>query len=540
MVVLFHQIVGIIALISNIYAVTHQHYSLFSPLIKQDKSSITVTNTIKLKPFNVPQLSEDFKQKMVAGVYATYEDIPFLERPFAVFDTLIQMRPDRPEGYFLKAALYLYMYQIDNSKANFDSLKHYADKIINICDSLLKKNPNDQYVLFYLGAIYGNMGLQYLKQNNYWNAYWYGVKGKNYLEKTIKIDSTLTDAEFGIGIYLYYADILPKYIKPLLYIVRLAGNKEEGLKKIRFAAENSFLGRMEAYYFLAKILDEYEGRTEEAQSILQKLSMRFPDSQYYIYTLGVFYYEHGEFLEAQNLFQKLMIRPHWYYLRSAMYYLGNTAFTVGNYSEATLYFRELITQFPPGAKDKLREVYYYSGLIYEYQKDRTNAVIHYKIALTIDSKLYSKELNSLLRAPLTAEDLYIKKIEDFINLKKYDQAELLINGKLNAVIQRQEHIDEYNNSRYNILLTAIALKQNKITEAGFFLKRCNDGSIRNNTEWWVRDKLLSFEVYIKSKDNKGVEKSVNELRKVDFNKLPIYYHRIYNNLQYKYFGEVKY
>jgi len=504
-----------------------------------DNSQIeTESNKIRLRVFDIHGVSEEFKNLMLSGILTTYRHSPNLSEAFTDFDSLIRIRPDRPEGYFLKAALFLSMYQIDKSSANFDSLKTYADKTILITENLLKYYPNDQYLLFYLGGIYGNIGLHYLREKSYWKAYRNGSKGKSYLEKAIKIDPMLADAELGLGIFLYYADIMPKYIKPLLFIVGLSGDREKGLEKMRFAAENSALSIVEANYFLAKILDEYEGNTEEAQKIYQSLHNEFPENLYYHYSLALFFYKNGNYLEAKKLFEEMNAQPHRYYSRSVTYYLGHILHATGDFYNSTAHFTSLAFSYPERSKDKQCETFYFIGLNYEYQNDRKNALLYYNYAKDTGAKLLSKELKNLLKTPLNDEDKTIKQVDGLLNSGAYSEAESILREKLIQMKDSKANNTEYY-AIYNLQLAEVLSRQNRFGEVRNFFRNYPEKLYEKDKTFLARYHILGVVTNMEMNNN-AAENHIKKLKKIDLKKLPVFYLHRFNSLQFRLFGEVKY
>ena len=61
------------------------------------------------------------------------------------------------------------------------------------------------------------------------------------------------DAYLGLGIYNYLADVLPKFVKVLSFILGINGDKELGLKQIRLAHEKGVFTKTEALFFLGAI-----------------------------------------------------------------------------------------------------------------------------------------------------------------------------------------------------------------------------------------------------------------------------------------------
>lgn len=506
--------------------------------IKLPEKEIFSDSSLVLRVFDIPDVSHDFKEKMLKGIISTYENAPYLDEAFSMFDSLIIMRPDRPEGYFMKASLLLSIYQVEKKQEIFDSLKVYAERTIQISEDLLELEPENQYYHFYLGAIYGNMGLEYLRKKSYWSAYRNGSKGKGYLEKALKIDPEFADAELGIGVFEYYADVLPKYLKPLLFIVRMSGNRKEGLKKIRRAAVKSDLSKIEANYFYAKIINEYEGDPETAKEVYQKLHVRFPNNMYYQYSLAVFLYENGELKRARDLFDRMTSRPHRYYNRNVGFYSGIIRHMQGDYSESTFRLRNVTGLNAKSSKDLLCELNYFIGLNFEYQGDRTKALPYYKKAAQTGSKLHKDELNGLLKRGLGDEDLRIRGIDNLMNRGKNEEAETQIYENL-RLMQENGAVSQMFDSKYQLQLAEIHLKQKNIREVRFYLDNYSEKQYSDSDVFRTRYHILGIMYDMETINVESAHERLKMLKKIDLKKLPVYYRRTFNKLQRNVIGRVK-
>ncbi|HID38369.1 MAG TPA: hypothetical protein EYP36_02500 [Calditrichaeota bacterium] len=146
------------------------------------------------------------------------------EKAIALFDSIIQEYPQDPAGYFLKSAVYFWMYTQDVRMADVGTLFETISKTgIEVAENRLDENENDLDAKFYLGAIYGNLGRYYIMNSSWIKAYWYGSEGKDLLKEIIESNPEYYNAYLGLGIYHYYADILPGVIKVLSYILGIKG-----------------------------------------------------------------------------------------------------------------------------------------------------------------------------------------------------------------------------------------------------------------------------------------------------------------------------
>lgn len=498
----------------------------------------SLDNPIELRPFDIPEVSDKFKELMLSGIMSTYENAPYLDKPFAIFDSLIEMRSDRPEGYFLKASLLFSIYQVDKDQVIFDSLQVYADKTIETSKKLLKEQPDNKFLHFYLGGIYGNMGLENLRQGSYWSAYRNGSKGKGHLEKALEIDPDFADAALGIGIFKYYAAVLPRYMKPFLFLVRLNGSREEGLSKIKFAADKSTLSRIEATFFYAKILQEYEGDPTGASELCSQLHEQFPNNMFYHYSLGQFYYEDGMLTESRELFEQLKERPHKYYNRSVGYYCGIILQAMGDYEKSSTLLKNVIRLYPNKYKDRLRDIYFRIGLNLEYQGERENALLYYAQAKNIDSDTHKDELKKLLKEPLTPEEIKIKKVDSLIKSNLFVDALSTIKENLTEFTEN-ENLDNKFEDISNLQKAEIRVIQGNYDDSKRFLEANSEKSYKFSREYLARYHTIGFRTSLDSNNRDKAEGHLKKLKKIDFKKLPVFYKRTYNMLQREYYGEVK-
>ena len=104
--------------------------------------------------------------------------------------------------------------------------------------------------------------MQNKRQSNWLRAYWYGKDGINYLKKVVAVDPNYYDAYFGLGLYHYYADVIPQFVKMVTAILGIEGDRERGLKELRLAAENGKYSKAQAMLILGNIYLYTEKQSE--------------------------------------------------------------------------------------------------------------------------------------------------------------------------------------------------------------------------------------------------------------------------------------
>jgi tetratricopeptide (TPR) repeat protein len=103
------------------------------------------------------------------------------------------------------------------------------------------------------------------------------AKAKGYADTYVKQHPEHGDAYLALGLYNYYVDIAPNFIKVLRVVLFLpAGNKAEGLKQLERAARDGSLFGPLAAAALSAIYGSLEGRPNDAIAIGERLVQRFP------------------------------------------------------------------------------------------------------------------------------------------------------------------------------------------------------------------------------------------------------------------------
>ncbi len=312
-----------------------------------------------------------------------------------IFDKIIKLEPKNGYGYFLKSVCYFWMYlKNPQDEAVGEKYKEISFKSVDVAVEMLDKNEDDVDAMFYLGGAYGNLGRYYSMDKSWWKAYWDGKKGKNYLKDVVEKDPKYYDAYLGLGIYHYYADVLPKFIKFFSFILGIEGDKEQGIKELQLAISKSKNTRTEAMFFLGAIYTDIEKDFKKALPIFKELFDKYPNNSIFGLALGKSYWKLGKYELAKNQFQ--LIFDKFSNDKKVIAYLNTYGYQLleqGSYDEAIEVFQKQVKIFPNKANsyDSLGDGYRKAGKI-------KLAVEQYKKALKIDpgfeeSKEKLKELN---------------------------------------------------------------------------------------------------------------------------------------------------
>jgi tetratricopeptide (TPR) repeat protein len=139
------------------------------------------------------------------------------------------------------------------------------------------REPERAEAWFYLGAALGARGQWRVLREERLSAARDGKRIKAALERALALDPAMHDASFGIGVYRYYADVAPAYLRWLRWLLLLpGGNRAEGLAQMEQASRLGRIVRAEAQYQLHVVYLWYEGRFREALDLVRGLQARYP------------------------------------------------------------------------------------------------------------------------------------------------------------------------------------------------------------------------------------------------------------------------
>lgn len=111
-----------------------------------------------------------------------------------------------------------------------------------------------------------------------------GLKALKFLENALNIDSTLMDANMGLGIFQCTAARAPIVVRATLKMLGIQGNMENGLNILRRAAYEGQYTSVASQLFLIQFLSPYnEDLRSEKREIFRSLSKSYPQSAYYTF-----------------------------------------------------------------------------------------------------------------------------------------------------------------------------------------------------------------------------------------------------------------
>jgi tetratricopeptide (TPR) repeat protein len=228
-------------------------------------------------------------------VHAALTEAPRLA---AIYDTILEARfddaaqqlaracpPAPPEAcQALQVVLTWWTIVLDPNSRHLDArlLKVAADSIAR-ASAWTRREPDRAEAWFYLAGSYAPLVQWRVLRGERLAAAREGSRIKTALERALALDPTLQDAYFGIGLYHYYADVVPAAARLFRWLLLLpGGDRAKGLREMLQARERGALLRGEADYQLHWLYLWYERQPERALDLLAGLDERYPSNPVFL------------------------------------------------------------------------------------------------------------------------------------------------------------------------------------------------------------------------------------------------------------------
>jgi len=201
--------------------------------------------------------------------------------------------PDSPLGYLFEAdenwwKIYLTegdLVDPDVFEARTEAVTPYdsdfaraVDLAVTKAEARIKAHQDEAFNYFCEGLAYGlRSQLEALRDHVLATAR-AGKRLRNLSLTALKLDPNLNDAWFGVGLYNYFVDTLPTYVKMLRFLILLpGGDRVEGLRQMRVAMGKGQLVPAEAKFHLAKnYCRTFDRQYAAALELFRQMQKQYP------------------------------------------------------------------------------------------------------------------------------------------------------------------------------------------------------------------------------------------------------------------------
>jgi tetratricopeptide (TPR) repeat protein len=231
--------------------------------------------------------------------------------------------PESPLGYLLEADVN--WWKIYLTEANlidpdvFEALSEAAtpydadfrrldELAVRKAETRLHAHQDEARSYFYEGLAYGlRARLEALRDHALGTAR-AGRRLRNLSLAALKLDPNLNDAWFGVGLYNYFVDTLPTYVKMLRFLILLpGGDRRVGLRQIQQAMEKGQLINSEARFHLAKNYSRStDQQFERSLELLRQMEQEYPHNPLWKLLVGSVELRLGQVKEGETLYRQVI------------------------------------------------------------------------------------------------------------------------------------------------------------------------------------------------------------------------------------------
>jgi tetratricopeptide (TPR) repeat protein len=367
--------------------------SLATPAFANSDGPAAHTDPINLTP-QVREAHERFYNLDYDGALARFEVIQ-QENPQSgiaigyVLQTLIFRELYRQDlldtTYYAHDSFLTSKRSVPVPQATRDRIESLTSSAIALCDQQIKANPKDANAFFARGYARGmHASFITLVDHSYVAAARQGLAARNDSEDALKIDPGYADAKMAIGIQQFAVASLPRFLRIMIGITGVTGNKEKGLELLRQSAAHGIVTPVESRTALSLFL-RHDGRYPEAIVVQQGLADQYPHDYLFRLEVANLTKDSGNGPAAIVLYQQVLAdakKPGYFIeprLHMAYWGLADTERGQNQIAEAAQNY--LLVAAQPTCSDWLRRrAQLNAGQMFDLLHERDEAIKQYQLA----------------------------------------------------------------------------------------------------------------------------------------------------------------
>ena len=185
-------------------------------------------------------------------------------------------------------------------------IEDLTNRVLEQTDAALSSNPNDANALFARGYAKGMHAVFItLVDHSFAAAARQGYSARNDSEAALKIDPQYTDAWMAVGIQRFAVASLPKFLRFVVGIMGVGGNKQEGLADLRKSAEHGTVTPVESRTILSLFL-RHDAQYPAALDVQRSLQKEYPHNYIFCLEVANLLKDEGHGLEAIAAYKQVL------------------------------------------------------------------------------------------------------------------------------------------------------------------------------------------------------------------------------------------
>lgn len=200
----------------------------------------------------------------------------------ALADSCIRALPSDPGGYFFKLTVINNMSIDFEEDSYYPDLYAYADTVEALCKDRIAKGDSSAILRFYIGSSIGFRTITLLHQQELIEGFKSASRSAEWLEASVKIDTTYYDSYTGLGNYYY---VKSAYSGLLRSIGLVSDQRNKGISCLNLAANGGIYTRLAARSSLAWVMIDRE-MPDSALYYADYLLQCFPHNRSFLWCRG--------------------------------------------------------------------------------------------------------------------------------------------------------------------------------------------------------------------------------------------------------------
>ncbi len=219
--------------------------------------------------------------------------------------------PDHPLWMLMESMTFWWKVLSDLEDTSHDERFFYLMKRTDYeASRLLNEKSSHADGLIIKAVSNGYIARQYANRNEWLESINRARRALSAHEYLRELHPALADLKLAEGLKLYYSAYLPEaypIVKTVSWFLP-EGDKQEGLRYLRVAADSAIFARAEATYFLGNINYNYEKEFEKAARHFYQLYRKYPNNNYYARILVKSLYRMDQYEEALEVIEESVAR----------------------------------------------------------------------------------------------------------------------------------------------------------------------------------------------------------------------------------------
>ena len=275
--------------------------------------------------------------------------------------------------------------KVEIPAANRERIESLTRQVETLADQRLQANPQDKNALFARGYAKGlHAAFITLADHSYFAAARQGLSSRNDSEAVLKIDPDYADADMAIGIQQFAVASLPRFVRMVVGIAGVGGNKQKGIALLKISAEKGVVTSVESRTALSLFL-RHDGRYAEALAVGHGLAVEYPHDYLFRLEEANISKDKGDGMGAIPIYKAVIadaLKPGYFVdprLQMAYFGLADTERGQNLIADAAKHYLDAASQ--PVSSDWLRKrACLNAGEMLDLQHDRAGAIAQYEKA----------------------------------------------------------------------------------------------------------------------------------------------------------------